>query len=437
MGLNSVARAFAGLVLAFAVPIAAASGMEQIGRNVPARSLTSERVRAELPKGERAAWLAYLRKSEARMRADRAALAAEKPGATPPPPPIAASQSTNYMPMDRDAGWYGSAEALRIADNIVSFQTPAGGWSKNQDRTRPPRLPGQRFANDAETMNPDPRNFDAPRDRFWTFVGTFDNDATTGEMKFLARVIAQKPGPDGDKYRASFAKGVRYMLEAQYPNGGWPQIYPIEGGFHDGVTFNDNVVTSVVSLLNEVARGLYPYVPAQLRLQARDAVQRGIRVILAAQVRKDGKLLGWPQQADPLTLTPISARNYEPRSIASAETAEILLFLMAQPNPTSTMKKAIEGGITWLRKSAIYDQTWGTVAGRGRILRPEKDAGPIWSRNYSLTTGKPIFGDVDQSIHDDVNLLSAGRRNGYSWYLTTPERALKVYPDWARATSTP
>jgi PelA/Pel-15E family pectate lyase len=423
-----------GLGLTLAVPIMAAPAMEQIGLNTPARPLTAARVRAEVPKAQRAAWLAYLRRSEAQRRADRASLAAElKPGETPPPPPLAAGQSTNFMPMDRGDGWYASPEALRIADNIVSFQTPAGGWSKNQDRTRPPRLPGQRFANDAETMDPDPRNFDAPKDRFWTFVGTFDNDSTTGEMKFLARVIAQKPGRDGDRYRASFVKGVRYLLAAQYPNGGWPQIYPIEGGFHDGVTFNDNVVAMVVMLLDEVARGKHAYVPADLRVQARGAVQRGIRVILAAQVRQGDKLLGWPQQVDAITLKPISARNYEPRSIASGETTDILLFLMDQPNPSPAIRRAVEGGIAWLKQSAVYDQRWGNVPGRGRILHPEKGAGPIWSRNYSLTTGQPIFGDKDQTIRDDVNDLSAGRRNGYGWYMSTPEKALKAYPAWAKA----
>ncbi len=54
--------------------------------------------------------------------------------------------------------------AVHIADTMVSFQTPAGGWSKNQDRADPARLPGQRYGNDAETMVQDPAKFDAPYD---------------------------------------------------------------------------------------------------------------------------------------------------------------------------------------------------------------------------------------------------------------------------------
>ena len=53
-----------------------------------------------------------------------------------------------------------------------------------------------------------PANFDAPADRFWTFVGTLDNNATWSEMRFLAKVAAHAPGPEGDAWRAAVIKGV-------------------------------------------------------------------------------------------------------------------------------------------------------------------------------------------------------------------------------------
>ena len=61
----------------------------------------------------------------------------------------------------------------------------------------------------------------------WSFVGTIDNDATIDELRFLARVQAHMPGTAGDSYRASILKGIRYLLQARYPNGGWPQVYPL------------------------------------------------------------------------------------------------------------------------------------------------------------------------------------------------------------------
>jgi hypothetical protein len=243
MGLISAA-----VMLAFAPPAFSAV----IGTNTPAPEVSLARI-AELPVAQRAAWVDYLARSDKQQQFDRATLAAElKPGETPPPAPVAGSSK---MPLNKDAAWYGSAEARAIADNIVSYQTPSGGWSKNQDRTKPPRLRGQRYANDAETMEVGTGNFDAPRDRFWTFVGSMDNGATTTEMRFLGRVQAQLPGKEGDAYRASIIKGIRYLLMAQYPNGGWPQNYPLEGGFHDGITFNDNVVAEAVMILADIAEG--------------------------------------------------------------------------------------------------------------------------------------------------------------------------------------
>ncbi len=406
-----------------------------IGTNVPATSPTRERI-ARLPAAEQRVWRAYRNRSDAQMAIDRRTLAAElRRGETPPPPPMAVGGGQKKARLDADAGWYATAEARRIGNTVVSFQTPAGGWSKNQDRGGAPRLRGQRYANDAETMEVGTGNFDAPADRFWTFVGTIDNGATTTEIRFLARLAAALPGSDGDRYRASAVKGVRYLLNAQYPNGGWPQVWPLEGGFHDGITFNDNAVAQVAMLLEEVGEADgYRFVPAGLRARARSAATRVTAMILRAQVRVDGRLTGWPQQVDALTLAPISARNYEPRSIASGETTDILMFLMREPKPSPAVRAAIDAGVAWLKATAVHDVAFTRVGSEGRKLIPRPGAGPLWSRNYDLVTGRPIFGDKDKSIHDDVNDLSPGRRNGYSWWVAMPARVIAAYPAWQSRT---
>jgi len=418
------------LLLAGAMAVPAPVAAKVIAINQPAQSLTEGRI-ATLPDAQQPVWRAYLLRSKAQMAVDKASLLAElKPGETPPPPPKAVGGGEYNMPLDKPARWYGGAEARHIADTIVSFQTPAGGWSKNQNRAGPPRLPGQRYANDAETMVQDPSNFDAPYDRFWTFVGTMDNDATTEEMRFLTRVAQALPGAAGEPYRESVIKGVRYLLAAQYPNGGWPQNWPLEGGFHDGITFNDNAMARVSMLLEDVAEDdVYDFVPGLLRRQSAAAVTKAVELILAAQVKRDGKLLGWPQQIDPLSLEPISARNYEPRSIASGETTDILMFLMRQKSPSPQVRQAVEGGIAWLKSAAVYDHAWERTP-QGRKFFPRKGEGPLWSRNYDVVSGQPIFGDKDRSIHDDVNNISEGRRNGYNWWVPNPKQALQAYERW-------
>lgn len=396
-----------------------------IGHNTPASEMSAARL-AELPAAQRPAWQAYLDRSDRQMAFDRATLARElKPGDTVPSPPVAGKTNA---PLDREPAWYASAEAQAIAATVLSFQTPSGGWSKNQNRAGPPRLPGQRYANNAETMTVGTGSFDEPRDRFWTFVGTLDNDATHTEIRFLARVNQQRPS---EAYRAAILKGVLYLLTAQYPNGGWPQNYPLEGGFHDGITFNDEAVSEAAGLLQDVAEAKleFAFVPESLRGRARAAAARAVDVILAAQVKVDGRLTVWPQQVDAVTLAPISARNYEPRGLASAESAGVLLFLMHRPHPTPAMKAAVEAGIAWLKAHALYDHAF-TMTPDGRKLVSQPGAGPLWSRVYDVATGRPIFGDWGKTIHDDVNEISKGRRNGYTWWGTWPQKALDAYPRW-------
>jgi len=426
-------RRLASLLIACTSLVALPVAAEVIGMNQPAPPLNEERV-AALPDAQQAAWRAYLLRSEIQQRADRAALAAElKPGqpVPPPSPPFGAGPAS--LPMDREDGWYRTAEARHIADTTLSFQTPAGGWSKNQNRAGPARLPGQHFSSEAETRAPDPSNFDTPRDRSWTYVGTIDNGATTSEIRYLARMAKALPGKASEPYRAGVTKGVRYLLAAQYPNGGWPQIWPLQGGYHDGITFNDDAMSTVSTLLDDVARDpAYGFVPGQLRRQCATAVEAALKTILAAQVRQGGRLTGWPQQVDPLTLEPISARNYEPRSIASAETSDMLVFLMRQRNQSSEVRAAIDAGVAWLESVAVTGYAW-TRTPEGRKLVPQAGGGPLWSRNYDIVTGKPIFGDRDRTIHDDVNQISAGRRNGYAWWVTSPGRAIERHAQWRKS----
>ena len=215
------------------------------------------------------------------------------------PPAVSGPSGGGGMPLDRPAEWYAGAEARQVADNIVSFQTPAGGWGKNQNRSAPARLRGQAYV--ALDHAPAAAQAElAAEGEGWSYVGTIDNDATTSELRFLARVQAAHPGADGDVYRAAFLKGVRYLLAAQYPNGGWPQVYPLQGGYHDAVTFNDDAIARVVSLLADVGgrSGDFAFVPADLAAAAGLAEQRALAMILKTQVMVGGKRTIWGQQHD-------------------------------------------------------------------------------------------------------------------------------------------
>lgn len=404
-----------------------------IGKSVAAQSLTVERI-STLSTSERRAWLEYLQRSEQQEKLDRAALASERQGMKelPADPPL--GFSVRSMPLDRDASWYGSQEARHVADVIVSFQTPAGGWGKNMNMGGAARASGQSFVPDNSNRLPSAGDFDAARDPSWHYVGTLDNDATTTEMHFLAKVQANISKADGEVYRAAFLRGVRYLLAAQYPNGGWPQVWPLEGGYHDAITFNDDAVYNATELLTDVSESKSEdaFVPKELRNKAASAVASALKCILAAQFRVAGQRTIWGQQVDMLTLKPVTARNYEPAALSSEESAHLLMYLMSLSHPSAEVKAAVSNGIAWLGAHAIYSKA--VVGGRntpeGRHLIEQQGAGPLWARFYALDTEKPIFGDRDKTLHDEMNDLSLERRNGYAWFNTAPVAALSEYDTW-------
>jgi len=421
------------IVAAVLIGGVAASAATTIGTNPPVEPLTRERI-ALLPSKERSAWLEYLERSQRQRQADNDALQAELKSAgmekaTEPPHGF----SARSIPLDRDAAWYASADARHIADVIVSFQTPAGGWGKNMDMSKETRRPGEAFTPGNLSRFLAPGDFDAPLEPEWNYVGTIDNDATTTQMNFLAKVIAAAGARDRTAYVAAFLRGMDYLFLAQFPNGGWPQVWPLEGGYHDAITYNDDAMTQVVELMGHAADGRdeFSFVPKNVRMHAAASFARGIRCILASQIVVNGVATVWPQQDDPLTLKPESGRNYEPPAQCAGESASLLLLLMNDlPHPTAAELRAIRSAAAWFKKTAIYGQSYQRGPD-GRQLAASPGAGPIWARYYQIGKDIPIFADRDKSLHDNVNELSKERRNGYSWYSPESKRALDRFDTWS------
>jgi PelA/Pel-15E family pectate lyase len=421
------------LIAAVLIAGAIAAAASTIGTNPPVVPLTRDRI-AQLPHKERSAWLAYLAYSQQQRQADKDFFQAELKRAgieKPTEPPH--GFSVRSIPLDRAASWYASAEARHIADVIVSFQTPAGGWGKNLDMSKEPRHPGEAFTPNNLSRFPSPGDFDTPLDPGWNYVGTIDNDATTTQMNFLAKVISAAGAGDSAAYRAAFLRGMEYLFAAQYPNGGWPQVWPLEGGYHDAITFNDDAMTQVVELMWAAAgnNNEFSFVPNRIRERAADSFTRGILCIFAAQIVVNGKPTVWSQQVDALTLKPVSGRNYEPPAQCASESAALLLLLMNNlPYPTIAEQRAIRAAAAWFKKTAIYGQHWERAT-QGPQFVATPGAGPIWARYYQIGTDIPIFADRDKSIHDNLNELSKERRFGYSWYSADSKRALDRFDKWS------
>ncbi|MGB6544374.1 MAG: pectate lyase [Candidatus Acidiferrales bacterium] len=434
------------LISLAACALSAPAAATVIGTNVIAQPVTPQRI-ATLPAAQQKAWRQYLARSEKQKALDKATLQAEMKSANVTESKLA-PQGRNaygmYLSTSQSADYYASAYAIRIATNVVSFQIADGGWSKNIDMTSNPRVPGGRYDTDNLNRYPDPTDFDKPVDDTWHYLATLDNDATTTQIIFLAHVttalLAANRAADAQPFRASVARGVQYLLASQYPNGGWPQVWPLEGGYHDAITINDDAMLHAIEVLHSAAdpAGDYNYLPPALRRRAAAAADHGMKCLLSLQIQENGARTAWAQQYDALTLAPTSARNYEMASIASGESSTIVQYLMSLPQPTPAEVAAVHAAAAWFTKTEIFGFRYGSGDFRadransdGRKLVAVAAAGPIWSRYYQIGTDKPIFGDRDKTIHDDVNEISRERRNGYSWYNADGIALLATYKTWA------
>src|SRR5262245_11478931 len=172
--------------------------------------------------------------------------------------------------------WFAGEEAKQIAANILSYQSELGGWPKNVSTTDAP------FKGDRKSLQP-----------------TYDNGATTDELRFLARMyVATKDAA----YKAAFDRGLDYVLKGQYANGGWQQYHPPPQSYHRHITFNDNAMVRLLEFVREVAKGdTYAFVEAR-RKDAATAFDRGVACILKCQIKVDGKLTAWCAQHDEVDL---------------------------------------------------------------------------------------------------------------------------------------
>lgn len=376
--------------------------------------ITAARI-AALPVTERPAWQAYWVASaecSSRMPGRNVEEKVTLKRVEGPPIPSHHSQGVRLR---APAEWFASAEAQTIADRVVNWQTVAGGWVKTGDYSR------------LREVTDD--HFDA-----WS-CGTFDNDSTINELRYLALVM-RAAGPETERargWRGAFMRGLDYIFAAQFPNGGFPQIYPLVGGYHDAITLNDDAMEHILELLRDIHTGKpeFAFLPRTLAAEAGRRVERGIQCLLAMQIRRtDGQLTVWGQQHDALTLKPCAARNFEPIGECSNESAHILSFLMTVPNPPPALKASIDAGVAWLGRMALHEvaPNRDDTVGMGVAPRP---GGPLlWARLYEIDTGKALFGERDRMIHYVFGELTDERRKGYAWYGTWGVDTLAAYKAW-------
>lgn len=369
--------------------------------------LISARGLAALPRADRARWAAYLERSSRRRALDTAAMNAELRA-------IGATRMTRApygkgfaVTPAMTAAWFAGDSARLVGERLLGFQAPNGGWSKHVDVLPHARRPGESYFGESEE---------------WTWISTVDNGSTVSQLQFLAALDAAQSDP---RWRAGYLRGIDYLLDAQFPNGCWPQVWPLQGGYHDAITFNDDATVNVATLLREVGEGKVAFVPDPVRARAAAAARATVGCLVATQVLQRGALTIWGQQHHPLTLEPVAARSYEHASLSSQESAAILRYLMGVRDPSPAVVRAVHAGAAWLQAHALHDIAYTFDGG----LRSAPGAGPVWARMYELDTDRPLFSNRDGIRRYDWNELT-DRRQGYGWYSYAPVAALEDYDRW-------
>lgn len=311
------------------------------------------------------------------------------------------------------------------AENMLLLQTASGGWSKQYLGKAVDYRHVFNAAERAALRAPD-RLDDA----------NIDNKSTTREIRHLLQAWTDTGNA---AYRSAAQRGVDYLLAAQYANGGWPQYYPERSLYRHQITFNDDAMTRVLDLLQDIAEGapVVEGLPPDYAGKADAALQRGLQNVLATQVRMDGRLSIWAAQYDEVSLQPAKARSYELPSLAVSESVGVLRLLMRQREPSPQMVEAIEAGLQWLQANALPDLAMRKIespeqpSGKDVLIEPLAGA-RLWARFHDLEEGRPMFVNREGERVARFTDIPNERRVGYAWYGVWPEQLLvREWPRWA------
>lgn len=314
-----------------------------------------------------------------------------------------------------------SDEAKRIAEQVILYQRVTGGWPKNTDFAKQ--------LTDAEREQ-------VLKDKNNTFDSTTDNNATTVEMNFLARMYDAN---GNEEYKEAVVRGIEYLLSGQYENGGWPQFWPTMRDYQIHITYNDGAMINTMRLLEKVFKGVAPYknvADAELKKRSEKAFDKGVECILKTQIVYKGELTVWCQQHDRETLLPAPARAFELPSFCSSESAGIVGLLMDIEKPSNKVKKSVHAAMKWFDKYKLtgleLKRTFSEKTGPNVELLENPSADhPLWARYYDLEFCEPFVCDRDGVPRKHLWQIGSERRNGYGWYQDRVSELYDKYSKWA------
>lgn len=269
--------------------------------------------------------------------------------------------------------------AIETAHALTETQLASGGWDYRIE-FHPEKRRRWFYRKDIEAGDTDPKG---RRNR-----STYDDDNTQSALRFLMALDAVLKGKDKE-IRKAVEYGLAKLIEAQYPNGAFPQCYdgsprnpsdyPVMPArypkswsqVHPGkgyqywrfYTLNDRVMETIIQTLLEAHRiyGKEEYLKA---------AKKGGDFLILAQMPEPQP--AWAQQYN-FQMEPAWARRFEPPSISSYESASAVRALVELYLVTGEEKylQPIPKAIEWFKRSMLPN---------GR-----------WARFYELKTNRPLY----------------------------------------------
>jgi PelA/Pel-15E family pectate lyase len=291
----------------------------------------------------------------------------------------------------RDEFYYQAA--MEVADGLIAAQHPAGGWNYLHD-----------FAGEDSAR----RWYDTIGKNGWRLEefhhyygnATFDDAGTSEASQFLLRLYLERRA---QRLREPLERALRFVLDSQFENGGWPQRFPRVAGETDyirHITFNDDVAGENIKFLLMVYQTLGDE-------RALAAIRRAMNVFVATQ--QPTPQAGWGLQHHAETLRPIGARSYEPEALTTHTTANNIAQLL--------------NFYEWTGEERFIARVPEAIAWLDSVRLPDEQV-RVAGRHY------PTFIEIGSNRARIVHRRGANSASGEYYWDYNPEKPIMHYSQW-------
>lgn len=307
--------------------------------------------------------------------------------------------------------WYGSAEAISVADTLVSVQKTNGGWMKNDQFHK---LSTSELTARKKLSGDNGRNIHS----------CFDNYATTQEMRFLAKVYQQT---HQQRFLDAFKRALDLIfVSGNSLNGGWAQYWPLSSdkfSYQNYITFNDDLMLNMMRILQDISEQKGDFaglVDDATREKCKAQWDKAIECVLNCQIDDNGVKAAWCAQHDAADFLPTEGRPHEMPSVSGYESANLLYYLMSINKPSEEIQQSITAAVEWLKShkykenATVVDYTNAKGEADRHIV--EKQGTNLWGRFIQIggESGKKIY----QKFYDKLKARGKSRAHhltGYSY----------------------